>query len=392
MKITDLRTTTITIPIKGKPERWAFGVCEPSLSAVIVELITDTGQSGWGEAICVHPSALITRTIIDSSKRFLVGQSPFDVEKIMKSIYIGGAWHWHRHAANWALAGIEMALWDLMGKECGKPVYKLLGGSFREKIPFVAFIFRDDPQAMAQEARDFLSQGFQTFYLKVGIDQVEDLKVVASVREAIGPQCSLRVDANEAWSPATALRMLEKLKEFALEFVEQPLLASDLDGLARLRQATAVPIGADQSAWTLYEVLQVIRQNSADVLVLDPGKLEGLWGFKKGAALAEAAGLPICTHAGNTFGIGTAAILHLSASTPNVLYANQTYYYRLEDDILETPFEFRAGCLQVPELPGLGVQPNLEKIRHYAAYHEQSSAAFTSRPYDPDVTPMIPGY
>ena len=391
-ELQDLQWTAVTIPLKGKPERWAFGVCEPNLTAVIVELRTRNGMSGWGEAICVHPSVEITCAILNSCKSYLIGQDAFDVERIMKSFYVGGAWHWHRHAANWALAAIEMALWDIIGQACGQPVYRLLGGAFRRAIPFVAFLFRDDPEAMAEEAKRFAAEGFETFFLKVGIDPSDDVQAVSAVREAIGPGRKLRIDANEAWSHASAVRMIEKLKSFDPEFVEQPLLASDLEGMALLRKRVGVPIGADQSAWTLFEVLSVIQQQAADVLVLDPGRTEGLLGFKKAAAIAEAAGLPVCTHAGNTFGIGVAAILHLSASTPNVLYANQTYYYRLEGDILKRPFQFTNGSLDVLDSPGLGVEPDRDKLRYYAEYHKKHEVSFASKPHNDVTGLMIPGY
>src|SRR5262249_47585261 len=136
----------------------------------------------------------------------------------------------------------------------------------------------------------------------------------------------------------------------------------------------------------------LITMQAADVLVIDPGKTDGLWGCKKAAALAEAAGLPVCTHAGNTFGIGTAAILHFSASTPNLLYANQTYYYRLEGDILDRPFEFKNGGLEVPDSPGLGVEPDRDKLRHYSEYYQKTAAGFSSQNPASTATLMIPGY
>ena len=392
MRIQQIESTPIAIPLQGKREQWAFGECEPHLTAVIVELRTDDGLSGWGECCCLHPTADITREIVDSSWSFLKGESPFDVERILKKILIQGTWHWHQHTANWALAGIEMALWDLIGKSLRTPVYRLMGGAFRRSVPFIAFLFRDTPDAMAREAEEFLRQGFETFYLKVGIDETNDLEVVRVIRETIGPKKRLRVDANEAWSPATAVRMMRRLEAFDLEFVEQPLLASDLDGLVDLRKRTNVPIGLDQSAWTLAEVFEVVKKGAADVLVIDPGKAGGLWACKKVAGIAEAVGIPLCTHAGNTFGIGLAAIVQLSVSTPNMLYANQTYYPRLQDDILKKPFKFEKGCLPLLESPGLGVEPDREKIAHFADYYRGVGRAFVSHPRDSGSTPIIPGY
>lgn len=380
MIITDLQTVSIHVPFKVRPYEWTFGKILGATS-ILIQVHTDTGIVGLGESFCAyHPNipADITRSIVDSSKPFLLGQDPFDVEGIMKNLYSAG-WHFFPHIANSALGGVEMALWDIIGKSCRRPLYKLFGGAIRTQIPFFAFVFRAKPEEMAEEARTRVKEGFKTLYLKIGIDEDEELEQVRQIRDAVGYKVALRLDANEGWSPGAAIRMIKKFEKFEPEFIEQPVLAADIEGMARVRKAVGVPILADQAGRTIYEASNIVRRNAADALSTSPEDAEGMSGCRKVAAIAEGAGLPVIMHSNVETGVTTAAHLHIAASSPNFLYGNQTELPLLSGGILKTEFVFKDGCLRLPEKPGLGVELDEGKVKKYADICKKLSPATSQR-------------
>jgi len=366
--ITDVKTTIVHVPFL-RPYAWTFGNMLGATS-IIVEISTNENLVGVGESTCpfypnIYPE--IVKTMIDSSRRFLIDEVPFDIERIMRKMYDVVGWHFARHIANWAFGGVEMALWDLVGKASKLPLYQLFGGCLRRKAPFFIFLFRDTPEAMASEARRYVGEGFKTLYVKVGVDEEEEMEQLREIRDAVGYKIALRLDANEAWTPGAAIRFIKKMEKFEPEFIEQPVLASDLEGMARVRNAVDVPILADQSSHTLSEAMNVVRRGAADALSTSPVDAEGITGCRKIAAVAEAAGLPVIMHSNVETGLATASFLHIIASSANFLYANQTELPHLSGDILKgKSLKFQNGCLEVPDGAGLGVELDWDKIKNNA--------------------------
>ncbi len=163
----------------------------------------------------------------------------------------------------------------------------------------IAYLFVSDPEQVAAEARHFVERGFRTIKLKIGVDERSDVPIVKAVREAVGPDIRIRADVNGAWTPGTAKRMISRLAPFDLEYVEQPLVHDDLLGHAQLRLWSPVPIALDESAYTTTDVLNIIRAEAADVILLDPHEAGGLWQARKAASICEAAGIPVTLHSGD---------------------------------------------------------------------------------------------
>jgi glucarate dehydratase len=295
----------------------------------------------------------------------IVGEDPFDIEKINR-IMLSRGWFF-LEAAVLAMAAIEMACWDIMGKETGKPVHKLLGGCYRKRIPLSFEIGVDgwNPKEAADEALRWVKQDIKTLKIKIGSDPGNDIKVVKAIREAVGPDIELRVDPNGVWSPATALRQINKLEKYDIQFVEQPLPRWDLDGLAYLRSKVNVPITTCESTYSHYDVYKVVRKGAADYVNLDPHRTGGLLNWKKAAAICEAADIGISLHSGFENGVSNSANLSLYASTPHFVLAMESLYYLLGDDIIKTPFRYKGGFMEVPEGPGLGVELDQEKMKKY---------------------------
>ncbi len=372
MKVKDVKTTVVSVPLR-KVYPTAFGAFSGHVTAAIVEVTTDDGLVGIGESPVLYGGE-VAKLIIDSCRRLVVGEDPFDVEVIRRKLYAHhNLIHFHIHAAGWALSGIEMALWDLMGKAAGQPLYKLWGGAIRRKIPFWGWVAGAGTSSMAAESKSFVRKGFTTIYTKIGIDPEWDVEAVKSMRNAVGYDSGvkIRVDANQAWSTATAIRMIRKLEKYDLEFVEQPVLMYSLDSLRRVREAVDTPILSHESTWTFYDALKVIKSGAADAIQLDPRFDAGFTGARIAAGMAEADGMSATIHSFADLGITTSAYCHLIASSPAFLHANQTNYYALSDDVTKVKLAFKNGCIDVPESPGIGVELDHEKVDRYSRVYQR---------------------
>jgi len=363
MKITGLETTIVAVPFK-KPHPESFKVSTGPLIATIIQVHSDEGITGLGEAY----GGELTKFIIERAEPLIVDEDPFDVQRIQKRLYAEyDLFHVHPHKASWALDAITMAIWDLMGKALGKPLYKLWGGAFRKRIPFWGWVHRAPLDRMADEAKDLVKEGYKTLYIKVGIDPKQDVEAVRVMRETVGDEVEIRVDANQAWSPGTAVRIIKRMEAYDLEMVEQPVSMYDLDGMAEVRRRVSTPILSHESSWTLPDVMNVIRRNAADVIQLDPRWGGGFIGVRKSAAVAEAAGLPVVMHSYSELGVATAAFMQVIASCPNFIYANQTMYLNLVGDVIKGGrLRFEDGCLALPGGPGIGVELDYKEVERYS--------------------------
>jgi L-alanine-DL-glutamate epimerase-like enolase superfamily enzyme len=364
MKITDVRTTAVSIPFK-KPEIWSMGR-RVGVSNVIIEIETDRGLVGLGESVG-FPSCKVIQPIIDSWREALVGQDPLGVESLTRRITAQGGWQHFDHTGNMALGGVEIALWDLVGKAAGLPLYVLFGGLVQESMPFMYFLPRGSIQEMIAQAVQGVKQGWETIYIKVGVDLEEEIEMVRAIRKAVGPGPKIRVDANEAWRRYEALRYIRAVEPFGIEFFEQPILKEDFDGLKWLRSMTSVPIAANQSSWTEQDILKLIREQATDIMLIDPYQLGGLLRYARVAWIAQVAGVAAVRHSWCELGVGTYAAMHVMAASANFPMANQAYPEYLSDDVCKGDlFRFKRGRLSILHGPGIGVELDRRKLEKYA--------------------------
>lgn len=390
MRITSLQATPVAVPFRAE-ERWAFGGRRGMIS-VILEVQTDEGLIGLGEA-SAYPSVEIILAVLRSVESLVVGEDPFEIERIMKRIQVVGTWH-HVKATSPAIAAIEMACWDIVGQVCGQPLVNLFGGKVRDSVEFFYYLSPTSPESVAADARRGAQAGFRTFYLKVGADEPKrDVERVAAVREGAGPDALIRVDANESWSSAAAIRIVREMERYGLELVEQPVSGRNLQDMAYVRSRINTPLLANEASWTRYDQLEVIRHGAADVVSVDNQMDGGLLNLKRGAGLCEVAGLPVLKHSLGELGVAVYAAVHVMASTPNFIYANQGYGSFLEHDVIGTggPLPYESGCLRVPDAPGIGVELNRERVAQYAEMYERERDQFAF--HDPAAlapTPLMP--
>jgi len=380
MKITDLKSTILSVPFQ-KPTFWPYGRWD-GITVVAIEIETDEGIVGIGESVCQQNPAEAFKNFIDSSKPFLTGEDPFNTERIRKKIEGLGGWVYGRHFAGYALGGIDMALWDIIGKACGQPLYKLLGGLIREKGECFKFIPHDKPEAMAADAKKAVSQGYNTIYCKY--TNVEHLReAIEAIRGSIGEGPKLWIDFNGTLSPGFAVQFLREMERYCIDIAEQPVLPSNLDGMAYVKNSVSAQILAHESSWTLYEAMNVIKRDAADIISVEPRMTWGLMTTKKAAGVAEAAGMPVIMHSCAELGVATAAFLHVIASTPNFILANQCMYDWFYDDYIKGgKLQFDKGCLHVPKGPGIGVELDRDKMKQYhEKYREVGTfSIFGARP------------
>lgn len=364
MKITALKTTPLLVPNK-QPYHWAHGVTYGA-TVVLVEIQTNEGLIGYGECIGT-PSAKAICSYLELAEQILLARDPFENVRLIQEIY-------HRffqahgncsapRYAGMLLAGIEMALWDLMGKKTNQSVAELLGGTHRDFVQYFGFVQGETPEQLAKHAKELCTEGCEVIYAKVGRGDELDLEIVKQIRQAIGDNKRLRVDPNEHWDPQTAARMISKISQYNIDFVEQPSNCQSISALAQIRANSPISISADQAVFTPFDTYDVCRANAADIIVLGLHETGGISRFRQCAAIAEAAGLNICLHGLHETGITTCATNQAAGSIANLDDGNQYMNHLLSWDIIKSPnLKLVDGKLPVISGPGLGFELDEEFV------------------------------
>lgn len=374
LKIVAVRHWKVAMPFKEALE-WGSGK-RPAATRLIVELTLANGVKGYGETICLLE--FIEPVLINTIFPIALQHCAQDVERFTRHVFGAGYYH-HKRAAVMAMAAVEMAMWDAQGRVAGQPLCNLWGGVYREQVEVAAYLFGTSAEHLQESASRFLDMGYRSFKVKIGMDTASDISNVAAVRKTVG-DLPLRADVNSAWTPGTARRTLERLRSFDLQYIEQPLELDDLQGHADLRRMQAVPVALDESAYTLADVGNIVRAGAADVILLDPHEIGGLWQTIKAAAIAESAGIPVSLHSGGELGFSQAAYIHLAASIPNMsISIDSERAYLLDDVVTMTPV-LQNGSFTVPDEPGLGVDPDFARIARFEARHILGAYLDVERP------------
>lgn len=365
--ITDITITPIILPLK-QPYHWSQGVRE-TFAVNLIEVTTIDGLKGYGECT-VAPDQQATARILDVLKRHFIGADPFEMvpikARVLRDDYLALGANYMRNA-NQMMAGFDFAMFDLQGKITNRPVHHLLGGAQRETVGYFYFLQGDTPNELARDAARGVAAGERVFYLKVGRTEEQDLEIVRAVRAEIG-SARLRLDANEAWDPYTAIRMCRKLEPFDIDLIEQPTPSWSIEAMSHVRHSVGIPILADQAAFTLYDVYEICRQRAADMICIGPREIGGIQPMLKAAAVAEAAGLKICIHSSFTTGITTCAEHHIARCIPNLDDGNQIMLQLAKENIVRDP-ELKPvnGWMSLSDAPGLGFTLDESVIRKASA-------------------------
>jgi L-alanine-DL-glutamate epimerase-like enolase superfamily enzyme len=339
-----------------KPFRIALGATTEK-TEIIVALYDNHGRVGWGEA---SPSALILGCAPDSVLAALdllipavLGEDPrrlsFLVEK-MDRVLLGNAA---------AKAAVDLALHDLVGKIYGEPVWRLLGGSFAEPLETDFTVSIDTPEAMAEEARKLVEAGFRAIKVKVGEDPKLDVQRVKAVREAVGENVKLWIDANQGWTPQEAVWALARIAEFRVEFVEQPVSAWNLEGMRWVWERSPVPVMADESVHSPQDALLAIKLGACDYVNIKLMKAGGLLRAKEIATICKNAGIPNMIGGMVESNLSATAAVHFALSEGNVVFRDLDLGERPEAKLVSKGGSAIQNGFQVladPEAPGFGFE------------------------------------
>jgi len=366
VKITHADVILTKIPTR-RLHRMSFATTRHQ-ECVFLRLHTDEGIVGLGEAphMAGYSGAGETQSTvaIQLKERLLpaiLGKDPFQIEA--RQIDLDRALPWNPRAKS----AVNLALYDIVGKALNTPVYNLVGGLVRDKIPLSWSIPITEHKAAVDDAMAMVERGIGILKMKVGHeDPNHDIERTREVRKAVGPSIRMRADANQAWDISTAIYVIRSMEPEHIEFMEQPVKIWDLDGLAEVRQAVSTYIMADESANSPMDVLNLAKKRAVDLISVYINNPGGLTNAKKMTAVAEPAGIG-CYIGGALEGpIGARACLHLAASSPNVTWGCEMGgQFLLEEDLSSEPIPFEDGCLVVPQGPGLGGDLDPVKLAKY---------------------------
>lgn len=346
----------------------------------LLKITTDDGLVGWGEAITQFPEAShAVARIVDGMADLVIGKNPVHTEAIWRSLKDHAWWYGYGGGlASYAVAAIDIALWDLRGKALGASVCELLGGPVDERLPAIAssHAHHESIQEMAQEAVGWLAGGLQGMKVgfgkrgnaRLGYEHDRDVAYVAAMREAIGPQAMLMIDLGIAirWDVATAVKRVQAFEEYDVSWVEEPLGAWDPEGYATLRAKTRTSLAYGEKEWTLEGFERVLATGTCDVVGVDPGRAEGITGFKKVTDRVEAYRRQANAHSWSS-AIGTAASLAVSFSSPACkLFELKPLVNPMQHDLVSEPFDHDHGWMLPPlDKPGLGIDIAEEVVDRY---------------------------
>ena len=369
MKITGVETIPIRVPLK--PEfaiRSGRGGAHTVSPFLLVKVHTDEGVVGLGEVSCTprwsgEDQVTGAHLIHAYLEPLLIGEEPTEVEELGATFRLAFAGNYFTKAA------VEMALWDIAGKAEGLPLCEMLGGKVREFVPTKWSVSGVEPEKAADIARWAVVQGFKAMKVKVGIEPDGDLARVKAVREAVGPDIKLGVDANGGWSAAAAITTIKQLCEFGIGFAEQPVAPEQPAQLAEVRRAVSVPVIADESVFTLKDARVLAALEAADVLSIYVGKAGGIAEAMKIAHFAQSRNLKCTVGSNLELGVGSAAMVHFALASRGVAaeefpcdIIGPLFY---EDDVVREPLAIKPGEARANDKPGLGVELDDEKVERY---------------------------
>lgn len=369
MKITDVEAIPLRLPV-------VTNAADSTQDALIVRVHTDEGITGIGE---VDASPLVIKSIIEAPESHQIsnglcalclGQNPLEPARLWDRMYEGTIFFGRRGAAIMALSGVDIALWDIAGKATGQPVYRLLGGGYRERIrAYASTLMPETPADATREAERWVAHGFRAIKMGwggFGRGFESDAALVAAARRAVGGHVDLLLDFGFRWEGQHAVEGARHLDEFHPFWIEEPFLPDSLEQYARLADATDIRVAGGEENTTRWEFHDLIDRGHVDVIQPDVTRAGGLTECLRIARMAADRGRPCVPHAWST-GIVKAASLHLIAAIPNALFLEFCVWESpLNLDLVQPPFAIDAdGAVAIPQAPGLGIELDEGTIARY---------------------------
>ena len=378
MKIIDVIPHAISVPL-DEPFYFSQGWVKQR-SSLIVEIITDEGVTGWGESLChgLQPPHIAAAFIEQVFKPILLGRSPFDVEVLWEEMYNTTRPYGQGGSAVNAISGVDIALWDVMGRALNKPIHSLIGGAFRTEVtPYATGFYRTEsgiyPEDSVKEAHRYVNAGFEAFKLKIGFGIEEDVAIIKAIRNAVGDKVKIMADANGAYNAAQARRLIKAAEDLNLYFLEELLPPEDIKGYQQIKNLSGAYIAAGEQVFGKMGFQPWLEARALDIIQPDLCSSGGITECKKIAAMAQANQTMMIPHVWGS-GIGIAASLQFIASIPSSPLSLNPTHPMLEFDQSSHPFRkdlifdgisMVNGKVQIPTKPGIGIDVNRSIIDEY---------------------------
>ena len=350
-------------------------------SATLVEIRTDDGLIGWGEAFCQGLEVPeISATIIrDCLAEMIIGENPLDTERLWFAMYNRSRDFGRKGSVMAAISAIDTALWDIAGKAYGKPVWQLLGGAFRREVePYATGFYRiggkGEAGRLVEEAHRHRERGFRFMKVKIGFGVEDDIEVMNAIHAALeGSGVTLMVDANHAYGRAEAVYLGEAMAHMGLRWFEEPVVPEDLDSYAHLRTRLPMAIAGGENEHGLYGFNALFRAGAVDIAQPDIGSCGGITGMRHIAALAQASGIEVNPHVWGS-AVAQAASLQVIAALPDAnhaLFARQPILeydqsaHPFRNELTTAPMKMENGLVAISGAPGLGIEVRQDTIEAY---------------------------
>ncbi len=378
MKINGVKTYVLEGLLNDKAFGWSQRVTDRRQTTLCL-ISTDEGIQGVGEAFYSGPAVIVASIINNAYRPMLIGKDPFDSSVIWDSLYNYTRDQGQKGVTISALSAVDIALWDIKGKALGLPVHKLLGGACRNKArAYATGLYEpqnvsDISNALVEEALGYKKDGFSGMKLKVGYGIETDLKYVKGVREAIGRETVLMLDANHGYNAAEAIRLVREVEPYDIYWLEEPVPPEDIDGYVEVKQKSGILIAGGECEFTRYGFRELITRRAVDILQPDLCAAGGFSEMMKITAMASAWNVPVIPHVWGT-NVGIAAALQIFAVLPHFperRYPAEPFFeydrspHPLRDRVSQEKLVMKDGYLDIPERPGLGITLDMDFVNKH---------------------------
>ena len=370
MKVATLEAITVRVPYKRVESSSLIN--RGGITEVIVKITADNGLVGWGECTRAADTAGI-ESAVRAMAPLVIGRDPWDKEAIHRDLAVYAVWAFQPMTGNFAFAGIDMALWDLCGKECGQPLYRMLGGAMREAVDYFYYMEWGTPEEIAAQGADGVERGYRAYYIKAGVDESREEAMLEALRDAIGPSGKIRIDVNQAWTMPQAVRLLNRWQErFDLDFVEAPVRIDPVENMHDLRRRVGVPFCVNEGLWREADAYRLIKSRCGDYLCYSQYWVGSLGRWHALNQISHMEGWLVVKHTHGELGLTAAAAQHVMLAAPNAALGSQQTAQMMEDDILTTRIPIADGpSWGRIEGGGLGVDVDEDKLRRFHASYKK---------------------
>jgi glucarate dehydratase len=373
MKVRKVEAITVRVPY-SRVESSSI-INRGGISEVIVKLTADNGLVGWGECTRAADTAGI-ESAVKAMAPLVVGRSPWDKEAIHRDLGLYAVWAFQPMTGNFAFAGIDMALWDLCGKECGQPLYRMLGGAMRETVDYYYYMEWGTPEEIERQAKDGVVRGYRAYYIKAGADEGKEEAMLEALRSATGPAGKIRIDVNQAWTKPQAVRLLKRWHDrYDLDFVEAPVPIDPVENYLELKGRVAVPLCVNEGLWREADAYRLIKSRCGDFLCYSSYWVGSAGRWHTLNQVSHMEGWQVVKHTHGELGLTAAAGQHVMLAAPNAALGNQQTAQIMADDILTEPIPIRDGpSWGRIDGAGLGVEVDEDKLMRYHESYKKHGA------------------